>query len=148
MLFRSVQNLELELSVAKEQTNRSASSKLDHMLSVQKSPFDKTGLGFVESISVSAPHSTNFVPSSSSEPLVSEVVKPSISEAKSVEVTPLRKISFMSLNLRLLTLLRVRHMISLHGFVTFVESLDTFVQTVTLREQTNQKYMCLKHKIL
>ena len=57
------------------------------MLSVQKSPFDKTGLGFVESISVPAPHSTNFVPSSF-EPLVREVVKPSVSEAKSVEVTP------------------------------------------------------------
>ena len=62
------------------------------MLSVQKSPFDKTGLGFVESISVSAPHSTNFVPSSSSEPPVSEIAKPSVSEAKSVEVTPPRKI--------------------------------------------------------
>ena len=37
-------------------------------------------------------HSTNFVPSSS-EPSVSEVVKPSVSEAtKSVEVTPPRKI--------------------------------------------------------
>ena len=63
------------------------------MLSVQKSHFNKTGLGFVESISMSAPHSTNFVPSSSSEPLMSEVVKPSVSEAgKSVEVTPFRKI--------------------------------------------------------
>ena len=39
-----------------------------------------------------APHSTNFVPSSSSEPSVSVVVKPSVSEAKSVEVTPPRKI--------------------------------------------------------
>ena len=53
------------------------------MLSVQKSPFDKTRLGFVESISVPEPHSTNFVPSF--EPPVSEVVK-------SVEVTPPRKI--------------------------------------------------------
>ena len=91
MLFLDkVKNLELELSVAKEQTNRSASSKLDHMLSVQKSPSDKTGLDFVESISVPEPHSTNFV--SSSEPPVSEVVKPSVSKAKSVEVTPPRKI--------------------------------------------------------
>ena len=62
------------------------------MLSVQKSPSNKTGLGFVESISVPAPLSTNFVPSSSSEPLVSEIVKPSVSEAKSVEVTPPKKI--------------------------------------------------------
>ena len=84
LLLDKVKNLELELSVAREQTDRSASSKLDHMISVQKSASDKTGLGFVESISVSAPHSTNFVPSSSSKPLVSE--------AKSVEVTPPRKI--------------------------------------------------------
>ena len=41
---------------------------------------------------MTAPHSTNFAHSSSSEPPVSEVVKPSVSEAKSIEVTPLRKI--------------------------------------------------------
>ena len=62
------------------------------MLSVQKSPSNKTSLSFVESISVSAPLSTNFVPSSSSEPLVSEAIKPSMSEAKPIEVTPPRKI--------------------------------------------------------
>ena len=45
LLLDKVKNLELELSIAREQTNRSASSKLDHMLSVQKSPSDKTGLG-------------------------------------------------------------------------------------------------------
>ena len=92
LLLEKIKNLEHELSVAREQTDRSASSKLDHMLSVQKSPYEKTGLGFVESISVSAPHSTNFVPSYSSEPPVSEVVKPSVSEAKSVDVTPPKKI--------------------------------------------------------
>ena len=63
LLLDKVKNLELELSVTREQTDRSASSKLDHILSVQKSPFDKTDLGFVESISVFAPHSTKFVPS-------------------------------------------------------------------------------------
>ena len=83
LLLDKVKNLEFELSVAREQTNRSASSKLDHMLSVQKSPSDKTGLGFVESISMPETHSTNFVPSV--ESLVSEVVK-------SVEVSPPRKI--------------------------------------------------------
>ena len=41
---------------------------------------------------MSAPHSINFVPSSFFEPPVSEVVKPSVSEAKSIEVTPPRKI--------------------------------------------------------
>ena len=92
LLLEKVKNLEHELSVTREQTDRSASSKLDHILSVQKSPSDKTGLGFVESISVSAPHSTNFIPSSSSEPPVSEVVKPSVSKAKFVDVTPPKKI--------------------------------------------------------
>ena len=92
LLLDKIKNLELELSVAREQIDRSASSKLDHILSVQKSPSEKTGLGFVESISVSAPHSTNFVPSSSSEPLVSEVFKPSVSEAKPIKMTPPRKI--------------------------------------------------------
>ena len=80
LLLEKVKNLEHDLFVAREQTNRFASSKLDHMRSVQKSPFDKTGLGFVESINVSAPNSTIFVPSSSSKPsvskVVSEVVKP------------------------------------------------------------------------
>ena len=91
LLLDKVKNLELELFVVREQTNRSASSKLDHMPSVQKSLSDKTALGFEESISVPEPHSTNFVPSS--EPTVSEVVKPSVSEAtKFVEVTPPRKI--------------------------------------------------------
>ena len=53
------------------------------MLSVQKSSLDKAGLGFVESISMPEPHSTNFV--FSSELPVSEIVK-------QVEVTPPRKI--------------------------------------------------------
>ncbi|XP_065617016.1 uncharacterized protein LOC136062171 [Quercus suber] len=88
-LLDKVKNLELELFVAREQSIKSASSKLDHMLSVQKSPSDKTGLGFVESISLSAPHSTNFVLSSSSKPPMSEV---SSATVKPVEITPPRKI--------------------------------------------------------
>ena len=83
LLLDKVKNLELELSIARKQTNRFASYKLEHMLSIQKSPLDKTGLGFEESISVLKNHSTNFV--SSSEPPVSEIVKPA-------EVTPPRKI--------------------------------------------------------
>ena len=73
LLLDKVKSLELDLSIAK-----SVSSKLDQMLSVQKSPSDKFGLGFVESISVSAPHFTV-------KPPVSEVVKP-------IEVSPSRKI--------------------------------------------------------
>ena len=79
LLLNKIKNLELELSVAREQTNKSASSKLDHMLSVQKFPLDKSGLGFVDSILVFETHSTNFV--SSFEPPKSEIVKP-------IEVTP------------------------------------------------------------
>ena len=85
--------MELDLSVA-----RFASSKLDQMLSVQKSSSDKTGLGYVESISVSAPYFTKFVPSSSSsEPsvseIVSETVKPPVSEVvKPIEGSSSRKI--------------------------------------------------------
>ena len=86
MLLDKIKNLELKLYVAKEQTYRPANSKLDHMLSVQKSSLDKTGLCFVDSIFVSETHSTNFV--SSSEPPKSEIVK-------LVEVTPpSRKIRF------------------------------------------------------
>ena len=79
-----VKSLELDLSVA-----RSVSSKLDQMLSVQKSPSDKSGLGFVKSISVFAPHSINFVPSSSSKPSVSKVVSEVL---KPIEVSLSRKI--------------------------------------------------------
>ena len=124
------------------------------MLSVQKSPSDKTGLGFVESISVPTPHSTNFVPSFSSELPVSEVVKPSMSEAKSVEVTPPKKI-----RVDLQMFKPKAHNPpkgKLHDkpvwFVIFVESLGTYIQTVSSyklpSEQTNLKYLCLKHKIL
>ena len=81
LLLDKVKNLELELFVVREQTNRTASSKLGHMFSIQKSTLNKTGLGFEDSISVPKTHSTNFV--SSSDPPVSEIVK-------LVEVTPPR----------------------------------------------------------
>ena len=44
------------------------------MLSIQNSPLEKSGLGFVHSITESETHSTNFV--LSSEPSKIEVVKP------------------------------------------------------------------------
>ena len=58
LLLDKVKSLELDLSVT-----RFTSSKLDQLLSVQKSPSDKSGIGYIESISVSALHSTHFVPS-------------------------------------------------------------------------------------
>ena len=72
-MLDKVKSLKLDLSVA-----RSTSSKLDQMLGVQKSLSNKSRLGFIESISVFAPHSTHFVPSSSSKPSVSEVVSETI----------------------------------------------------------------------
>ena len=92
LLLDKVKYLELDLSIA-----RSASSKLDQLLGVQKSPSDKSGLGFVESISVSAPYSTHFVSSFSSKLSVSEgvseTVKPPMSEVvKPIEVSSFRKI--------------------------------------------------------
>ena len=63
LLLDKLKILELKLSVAREQTNRYASSKLDLMLSVQKSFLEKTGFGFVDSIFVSETHSINFVSS-------------------------------------------------------------------------------------
>ena len=65
--------MELELFVARKQTNRTASSELEHILSIHKSSLDKTGLDFENSITISKNHSTNFV--SSSEPPMSEIVK-------------------------------------------------------------------------
>ena len=85
LLLDKVKSLELDLSVA-----RSASFKLDQVLGVQKSHSDKSGLGFVESISVSAPHSTHFFPS---KPTMSETVKPLVSEVvKPIKVSPSKKI--------------------------------------------------------
>ena len=92
LLLDKVKTLEFDLSIA-----RSASSKLDQLLGVQNSPFEKSGLGFVESIFVSAPHFKHFVPSSTFEPsvskIVSETVKPPVSEVvKPIEFSPSRKI--------------------------------------------------------
>ena len=84
LLLDKVKSLELDLFIA-----RFASSKLDQMLSVQKSPSDKSGLDFVESISVSAPHSINFVLSSSSDPFVNEVVSKTITPLVSEVIKPI-----------------------------------------------------------
>ena len=51
-----VKNLEVELSQARTQIERTSSTKLDEVLSAQKLSFDKTGLGY--SISSSPSSST------------------------------------------------------------------------------------------
>ena len=45
-LIEKVKSLEFELSIVREQLDRSSTSKLDDMLNIQKTIFDKTGLGF------------------------------------------------------------------------------------------------------
>ena len=125
LLLDKVKNLELELSVTREQTNRFASSKLDHMLSIQKSPLDKIGLGFEDRIFMSETHSINFV--SSSESPKSEIVK-------LVEVTPSpRKIrvDLKESKPKILQFLRISCKIDLYEFVIFVERLGIFAQTVS-----------------
>ena len=125
LLLDKVKNLELELSVAREQTNRFASSKLDHMLSIQKSPLDKIGLGFEDRIFMSETHSINFV--SSSESPKSEIVK-------LVELHHLLGrlgLILKSLNLKILPFLRISCKIDLYEFVIFVERLGIFAQTVS-----------------
>ena len=154
LLLNKIKSLELDLSVA-----RSASSKLDQMLSVQKSHSDKSGLGFVESISMFASHSTNFVPSSSSEPSVSEVVnetiKPPVSEVvKPIEVSPSRKIKvdMKESKPKESTLSKDK----LHGKPAWVchfcgksgHIRPNCYKLKLIREQTNQKCLCHKHNIL
>ena len=64
-LIEKVKSLESKLSVAKEQLDRTSTSKLDNMLNVQKSTSDKTGLRFVESVSTSVVHPSKFVTATS-----------------------------------------------------------------------------------
>ena len=76
-LLENVKSLELELSVAREQIDRTSTSRLDEMLHVQKSISDKTGLGFVESGSTTVVNPPKFVPAT-----LSSVVHLTFSEVK------------------------------------------------------------------
>ena len=90
------------------------------MLSIQKSPLDKTSLGFEDNIFVLKTHSTNFV--SFFESLVSEIVKP-------VEVTPPRKtrVDLKESKPKNPTIPKDKEQIHLYRFVIFVERMDTLV---------------------
>ena len=76
-LLEKVKSLELELSIGREQIDRTSTSKLDEKLNVQKSVYNMTGLGFVESGSSFVVHPPKFVPTTSSS-----VVHPFVSEVK------------------------------------------------------------------
>ena len=75
-LLEKVKSLEIELFVAREQIDRTSTSKLDDMLNVQNFVSDKIGLGFVEIGSSSVVNAHKFVLASSTSfvhPFVSEV---------------------------------------------------------------------------
>ena len=76
-LLENVKSLELELSVAREQIDRTSTSKLDEMLHVQKFVFEKIGLGFVESGSTTMVNPPKFLPATSSF-----VIHPTLFEVK------------------------------------------------------------------
>ena len=76
-LLEKVKSIELELSVAREQIDRTSTSKLDGMLNVQKLVYDKIGLGFVEIGSSSIVNPPKFIPTSTTY-----VVHPTLSEVK------------------------------------------------------------------
>ena len=61
-LIEKVKSLESELLVAREQIDRTSTSKLDNMSSTQKHAFDKTSLGFVERVISSEVTPTRFFP--------------------------------------------------------------------------------------
>ena len=64
-LIEKVKSLESELSISREQLDRTSSSKLDNMLNSQKSSSDKTTLGFFESGLSFVVTPTKFVPTES-----------------------------------------------------------------------------------
>ena len=97
------------------------------------------------------PYFINFVPSS--EPPVSEVVKPSVSEAaKSVKVTPPKKImvDLKESKSKKFTLSKDKTQDKSAWVCHFCGKSGHIRPNCykLLREQTNQKYLCLKHKIL
>ena len=82
-LLEKVKSLELELSVAKEQIDRTSTSKLDDMLNIQKSISDKTRLGFIEKGSSFVVHpSVCEVKVHKEEVLASRRIRVDLSESK------------------------------------------------------------------
>ena len=79
-----VKSLELELSIAREQIDRTSTSKLDEMLHVQKFVSNKTFLGFVENGSSTAMNPSKFVPATSFS-----IVRQTLSDVKVHKVVAL-----------------------------------------------------------
>ena len=128
-LLERVKSLELELYVAREQIDRTSTSKLGDMLHIQKSIFDKTGLGFVESGSTPVMNPLKFVPATSSY-----VVHPTLFEVKvHKEVVPASRRTRVDLSEskpKNSNKSKARKIKNLSGFVTFVVELGIQGQIV------------------
>ena len=126
-LLEKFKSLELELSVAKEQIDRTSTSKLNEMLHVQKSVYDKTDLGFVENGSTIVVNTPKFVLVTSSS-----VVHQTLSEVKlHKEVAPASRRTRVDLSkskTKILINLEARKTTNLSGFVTFVVKLGILDQ--------------------
>ena len=85
-LIEKVKSLESELLVTKEKIGRTSSSKLDNMLSVQKSTFDKNGLGYVKSSLSFMVTPTRFVPPMSMPKLEVRVHKEEVLATRKIRV--------------------------------------------------------------
>ena len=85
-LIEKVKTLESELSIAREQLDRTSTSKLDNMLNVQKYFSDKTQLGSVESVSSSVVHPPKFVLATSISTLEVKVPKEEIPATRRIRV--------------------------------------------------------------
>ena len=77
-LIEKVKSLESELSIVREQLDRTSTSKLDDMLNVQKYFSNKIGLRSIKSVSTSVVHPPKFVPNTSISSLEVKVRKEEI----------------------------------------------------------------------
>ena len=85
-LIEKVKSLEYELLVARDQIDRTSTSKLNNMLKFQKSAFDKIGLGYVESGLSFVVTPTKFVPPVSMPKLEVRVHKEEVVATRKIRV--------------------------------------------------------------
>ena len=75
-LAEKTKKLEAELFQVKAQLERTSSAKLDEMLSLQKSAFDRTSLGYgLSSLSIASTSTTVFIPPANNVEIENNVVK-------------------------------------------------------------------------
>ena len=96
-MAEKTKKLEVELFQVKAQLERTSSAKLDEMLSLQKSAFDRTGLGYdFSSPSIASTNSTVFVPPAinveiENNNVKTDVASENIDNGKSILGAPLKQ---------------------------------------------------------